>query len=436
MSTTDSANLLPLVDLITNAVKVVIDEYAAINQPVPSLDSNIPGPFDTPESTPPQLSKAIQIIEAACAQLSFTVASPGHVMTNKAYALEESACLQVITEAKVSDLLLDKPEGLHIDVLANRSNLDAGKLGRILRMLATKHCFNEVQPNVFANNRLSMKLVSTDPVSSLVGHVTGGCMKASSFLADALMDPISGSSMLPADAPFRYAHGLPLSFQERLNKAMIGWGVVTGRAMLPKVYPWQSLPSGTTICDVGGGNGHAMLNLLKAFPHLRVVVQDLKAAVEDGQELWSNEYPEALENKLVTFKAFDFFKDTPAEGCDFYYIRHVLHDWMKDECLTILRNIRTSAKPSSRLLIHEFVLQHAVRNRSNQSRVSEAPEPLLPNFGMGRVRLYQQDISMMSNHNSKERTLPEFVEMGEEAGFKFVKLWDGGEASLVEFTAA
>lgn len=88
---------------------------------------------------------------------------------------------------------------------------------------------------------------------------------------------------------------------------MIGWGVVTGRAMLPKgrlwlrslylskgslrstlfglVYPWQSLPSGTTICDVGGGNGHAMLNLLKAFPHLRVVIQDLKAAVEDGQEV-------------------------------------------------------------------------------------------------------------------------------------------------------
>jgi len=24
----------------------------------------------------------------------------------------------------------------------------------------------------------------------------------------------------------------------------------------------------------------------------------------------------------------------------------------------------------------------------------------------------------------------------EEAGFKFVKLWDGGEASLVEFTVA
>lgn len=28
-----------------------------------------------------------------------------------------------------------------------------------------------------------------------------------------------------------------------------------------------------------------MLNLLKAFPHLRAVVQDLKAAVEDGEQV-------------------------------------------------------------------------------------------------------------------------------------------------------
>ena len=104
---------------------------------------------------------------------------------------EESASLEVITEGKIADFLVDKPEGLHIDELAKLSGLDSGKLGRILRMLATKHCFSEgtrlvlmslsnsqaysmyiaVDTNVFANNRLSIKLVSSDPVSSLVGHM-------------------------------------------------------------------------------------------------------------------------------------------------------------------------------------------------------------------------------------------------------------------------
>lgn len=49
----------------------------------------------------------------------------------------------MVTEAKIADLLLDKPDGLHVDELAKKSGLDAGKLGRILRVLATQHTFKE-----------------------------------------------------------------------------------------------------------------------------------------------------------------------------------------------------------------------------------------------------------------------------------------------------
>lgn len=49
----------------------------------------------------------------------------------------------VVTNAKIADKLLGKPEGLTVKELASQAGLDAGKLGRILRMLATKHCFEE-----------------------------------------------------------------------------------------------------------------------------------------------------------------------------------------------------------------------------------------------------------------------------------------------------
>lgn len=78
----DPANLLALVGLISEAVSTVNQEYAKVNSQVPSLDVATPGPFDTPESLTPELSRAIQIIEAACAQLTFTVAPPGHVIVN------------------------------------------------------------------------------------------------------------------------------------------------------------------------------------------------------------------------------------------------------------------------------------------------------------------------------------------------------------------
>ena len=51
--------------------------------------------------------------------------------------------LQVVVNAKVADHLVGKPDGLHIDELGKLTQIDAKKLGRLLRMLATKHCFQE-----------------------------------------------------------------------------------------------------------------------------------------------------------------------------------------------------------------------------------------------------------------------------------------------------
>jgi hypothetical protein len=84
---------------------------------------------------------------------------------------------------------------------------------------------------------------------------------------------------------------------------MVGWGEVTGRAMLPQcgcigyfkhvnnlqlfflAYAWDKVPADSVICDIGGGNGHATLGLVKQFPHLKIVVQDLAAVVHQGREV-------------------------------------------------------------------------------------------------------------------------------------------------------
>jgi hypothetical protein len=95
--------------------------------------------------------------------------------------------MRVVSEARIQvvDLLLDKPEGVHVDELTKQSRLRPGKLGPILRLLVSKHCFTEgtvsflpslifgniyvtVKPTVFANNRLSIKLLSPDLLNSLV----------------------------------------------------------------------------------------------------------------------------------------------------------------------------------------------------------------------------------------------------------------------------
>ncbi|KAJ6573975.1 S-adenosyl-L-methionine-dependent methyltransferase [Mycena vulgaris] len=428
--------IVALADLISRTVKNVAAEYAEAGVSMPSLSSTAPGPFDTPETAPPKLAKAVRILDAACAQLSFSVGSPGHVVTNKGYGFQEPACMLVATDAKIADLLLNKPAGVHVDELSLKTGIDAEKLGRVLRLLATKHCFVEIKPNVFANNRLSMKLVSTDPVSSLVGHITDEAGKACHALNETLKDPETTGA-------FKRAHGCTIfelygapeqkARAQRFNEAMVGWGNVTGKGMLPKVYPWGSLPEDTIICDVGGGNGHATLELLKVFPHLKVVVQDLPLVVKAGKEFLENDVQmSAALKQRVEYVPLDCLNESPVKGCDVYYIRHVLHDWPKEECKKILDNIHKVVKPSSRLFINEFVLQHVVQESGYKGKFEKAPEPLLANFGVGRVRPYAQDINMMVCANAQERTLAQFIAMGALSGFDFVQLW-GEEVGLIEF---
>ncbi|KAF5310051.1 hypothetical protein D9619_010480 [Psilocybe cf. subviscida] len=451
------ADLIALSQLISTAVGDIVQEYNTLGQALPPLSSVQPGPLDEgPHLVPPRLAKAVTTIEAACAQLSFAVANPGHVMINKAYGHMEPAALLAVTDAKIADMLVGKPAGVHVGELSKQSGLDAGKLGRILRALATKHCFQEVGPDMFANNRLSMQLVSTNPVSSFIGHLTDETMKASAYLYDTISDPVSAVSVSPNAAPFKRAHGKALfdfyhspehkKENDRFAQGMVGLGNVTGKQMLPKVYNWDEVPADSTVCDVGSGNGHVTMALVKEFPKIRLVLQDKAVVMEQGREpfnlfeLWSKEYPEAVTNERVQFTPLDFLSEPPVAGCDFYYIRYVLHDWPVEQCCTILNNVRQSMKPTSRLLIpgtitaDEFVLQQAFR--SDEGVIEQAPEPLLANYGVGRARLYQQDLNMMILLNSKERTLQEFVQLGESCGFKFVKLWDAGEAGLLEFCLA
>lgn len=105
MSTISDARLSALVNLIQDSVKVVISQYDAVGQTVPSLDSVDTGPFDTPDNVTPELRKAVEIIEAACAQLSFSVASPGHVITNVSRLLCAVICPVLTLGGVVSESL-------------------------------------------------------------------------------------------------------------------------------------------------------------------------------------------------------------------------------------------------------------------------------------------------------------------------------------------
>jgi hypothetical protein len=222
---------------------------------------------------------------------------------------------------------------------------------------------------------------------------------------------------------------------------MMGEGTVLGKASLAKAFPWDAQPTDATICDVGGGNGHLCMDLIKVHPHLKVVLQDEQGVIESAQKFWTEEHPMAVANGRIQFVPFDFFKDAAVEGCDFYHLCAVVHDWPDAQAVLILKNVRKAMKPSSRVIIHGIILRDAAQDASFQ--VSDAhgnlnhdvaPKPLLPNYGAGRIRPYLYDIMMMSVVNGKERTLDELIDLGRKGGLRFEEIYEAGELNLVEFS--
>ncbi|KAF9563367.1 S-adenosyl-L-methionine-dependent methyltransferase [Agrocybe pediades] len=449
-----------LVAIITDASKVVEAHYeraklaspsaSGNHEAVPSLDTTESHPLDGQISSL-ELRTAIQTIEGACAQLSATVARPNHTMVNKFMGYFEAVCINIALKFKIADLLQEKPEGMHISEIGERTGVEELKIGRVLRLLATKHVFREVSENVFANNRLSIQLVSGNPMSSLGLHFSDEGVKVNVLLPDVLEDPDWGHSYSSSRTAFNKYTGYPGSMFDyyqndkpkgalsgaRLGLGMVGWGTACEDHAVITEFPWKELGDGATVCDVGAGVGNITMQLAKAYPSLQLILQDLPERVKQAREdVWPRKCPEAIEQGRIKFVPIDFFSGPPIPGCNIYYLKNVIHNWSDADVIKIFSNVRAAMAPHSRVLIQDYILQPASRlteTSDGNSQITQAPEPLLPNFGSGRIRQYNLDIHMMTILNSEERRLSDFIRLGEAAGLKFVKFWDIGDTGLVEY---
>ncbi|KAG6831457.1 hypothetical protein H0H92_010366 [Tricholoma furcatifolium] len=398
-TTSHVSNLLAL---ITNSTKIIESHYAKV-APVASLDDLSPHPLDGNFLALPELRNALQILEGACAQLCVTLAPPNHTLINRSMQISDHSCLGVAVAFKIPDVLLEQPSGMHITEIGEKAGVNPQKLGRTLRQLASNHIFRE---EFLADPEWAD---SVDSARSPWNRLTG------------YKEPLFAHYATPEGARYGTMFGV----------GMGGWNIAVQASVALVDFPWDKYPPGTTVCDLGGGIGNVALQLVKAHPNLQLKLQDLPAVIEEAKtNFWPQECPAAITAKRIEFKALDFLVDLPL-ACDLYYLKNVIHDWADGEATKILQNIRSAMKPDARVLIHEYVLQPA--HHSGDAALKEAPEPMLPNFGVGRIRQYNLDIFMMSFFNSMVRTLDDFIRVAEKADLEFVKLWPTGETSIVEF---
>lgn len=63
-----------------------------------------------------------------------------------------------------------------------------------------------------------------------------------------------------------------------------------------KGFDWKALKEDALVVDVGGGIGSTTLKLLKAYPHLRYIVQDRPHVIADGVKVGVSVVENQLKN--------------------------------------------------------------------------------------------------------------------------------------------
>lgn len=194
---------------------------------------------------------------------------------------------------------------------------------------------------------------------------------------------------------YRIFDYLPLhpSYAEVFNQAMSSYSASQTKWVLEALdgYDFSEIQH---ICDIGGGQGHLICNLLLRNPSLKGTVLEMEHVIKDKNLLWANKM--GISADRCKYVNGNMFCETPP--ADAYLLKMILHDWNDEECIKILSNIERAAPKGARL----FIVEHVI------------PDPDTPHFS----KLF--DIHMLCALTGKERTEEEYLELLKRAGFKYV----------------
>ncbi|KAJ8119161.1 hypothetical protein ONZ43_g3847 [Nemania bipapillata] len=154
-----------------------------------------------------------------------------------------------------------------------------------------------------------------------------------------------------------------------------------------KLFPQGHDQDTPLLVDVAGGRGHDLMDFLAKYPDEPgpFVLQDQEPVLESATSL----------SPKIKKQVFDLFTDSPVKGARIYFMKFILHDYMNEQCIQILANVKASmVKGYSYLVINDFVL---------------------PDTGCGLLQS-QWDLMMMVLLSSMERTETQWKTLLESAG--------------------
>lgn len=160
----------------------------------------------------------------------------------------------------------------------------------------------------------------------------------------------------------------------------------------PKVVEVFSLLQFRNMVDLGGGTGHLAIAACERYPQLKAIVFDLPQVIETAKE----HIARSSAGSRVSTMAGNFFLDELPQA-DLFALARILHDWPADKIRRLLAKIYRRLPEGGGILLAERLL------REDKT---------------GPVSSQLQSLNMLVCTEGKERTLSEYRELLEEAGFR------------------
>ena len=156
-------------------------------------------------------------------------------------------------------------------------------------------------------------------------------------------------SVRTAEASFSHVHGVPLfdylaahpTSAKHFDAAMVSSSNMLNAAIVD-AYDWKQFG---VLVDVGGGVGSTLAAILDATPNLNGILFDLPHVIERGRDFLAQR---GLSDRCTTMPG-SFFDSIPNAG-DAYILKHILHDWGNEDCISILRACRNAMPDRAKLL--------------------------------------------------------------------------------------
>jgi len=270
---------------------------------------------------------------------------------------------------------------------------DPDAVTRVMRGLCLDEVFVEHDDGRFALGPLGEYLRDGVP-GSLRGPVLvrGGLYYSAT--GDLLHATRTGS------AGFERVYGRP--FFDHLDRdagdATLFQASMAGRAEheAAAVLAAYDLSGRTHLVDVGAGPGVTTRAALRALPGLRATLFDRPGMLERAR----TELTGAGLAERCAFVEGDFFDAVPPDG-DVYLLSRVLHDWVDEDAVRILKSCRAAMRPGARLLVVDAVLP---------TRARDMPAAI------------RMDLMMLILLGARERTAEEFRRVLSNAGFELRRI--------------